>query len=162
MELSTKLYENVKKIYGPYTSKDGRQRVVIVFIDNSKKTISYPKFFMQEYIGRLIEEPETIDHIDGNPLNNTVENLRIVNRSKHVSLDVKRVKAQEFKCGVCGTNFILESSKLNDAVQNRKKGHTGPFCSRSCAGKASHNPEKYSTLIINKEYYTNKSLIKET
>ena len=159
--LETKVYEDVKYIYGPYTGKDSRQRVIIVFNSGKQKTVSFPKFLMQEYLGRFIQEPETIDHIDSNVNNNSIENLRIINRSEHACLDVKRVKEQDFICGVCKKTFTLSGRKLNDAFMNRKKGHKGPFCSRSCAGKASHNIDRYETLEVIREYYTNKSLIKE-
>jgi hypothetical protein len=154
--MESNLYKNVKKIYGPYKGKDNRLRCIIKFKDNTQKTISYPKFLMQEHIKRFIIEPYTIDHIDSNPLNNEISNLRIIKRTKHTKTDVLRLKPQSFICGVCKVEFILKGKKLHDAYENRKKGKKGPFCGRSCAGKASHNINKYKTLKVTKKLITNK------
>lgn len=154
--LGTKLYKNVKKIYGPYKN-GGRLRVIIRFLDNSQKTVSYPKFILQEYLGRFIEGPETVDHIDGDATNNSINNLQILDRTAHANLDAVRVDEIEFVCGVCNKKFKLSGRKLHDAKRNRKRGSVGPFCGRSCAGVATHNTDKYKTTNIpDSVYYTNK------
>jgi hypothetical protein len=58
--------KEIKKVHGPYTrQQDGRQHVVVVFVDLSKKTISYPKYLMEQKLGRELDpDLETIDHID--------------------------------------------------------------------------------------------------
>ena len=63
------VYENCR-FYGPYLNKkDNRLRCIVVFPDRVKRTISYPKYLMEVHLDRYLEEDETIDHIDGNPLN---------------------------------------------------------------------------------------------
>ena len=42
-------------------------RIVLQYSDKSKKTISYPKYIMECYLKRYLNEEETVDHIDGNP-----------------------------------------------------------------------------------------------
>lgn len=135
------VYEGYK-VYGPYEGKDGRLRVVLVNISNrhDRKTVSYPKYVMERYLNRYLEPYETVDHIDTNPLNNEISNLQVLNRQCHAKLDVKRKVAMDFKCPLCGTDFTLVDKKLSSALQNRRKGKAGPFCSRSCAGK-------YGTMI---------------
>ncbi len=59
------------KIYGPYTGKDNRLRLFIKMQDNSYKTISYPKFIMEIYLGKFLNKNETIHHKDYNPNNIT-------------------------------------------------------------------------------------------
>ena len=67
------IYENVIKVRGPYkSSKDNRLRCILVFSDKTTKTISYPKYLMEIHLNRYLLENETVDHIDGNPLNNTI------------------------------------------------------------------------------------------
>jgi hypothetical protein len=128
-------YINLKKILGPYKSKiDGRERVVLVFNDGVKKTISYPKYIMECYLNRFLLENETVDHIDGNFLNNNILNLQILDRKFHSKLDVKRNEDIEVNCTFCKKSFKIKGDKINS--RNRKdKGFSGYFCSRSCSGK---------------------------
>jgi hypothetical protein len=132
------MYENCK-IYGPYKRNDNRQHVIIIFPDKTRTTVSYPKYLMECYLNRHLDvDLETIDHLDGNPLNSVLSNLQIVPRVKHCMLDVQRNKEQEFTCAMCGTIFPLSGKRLHDAFRNRKKGSPGPFCGKSCASKATH------------------------
>lgn len=121
-------------IYGPYKRKDGREHVIIR--ENGKnKTVSYPKYLMECHLGRFLKDDETIHHKDGNVTNNDISNLEVINRSIHISQDVIRLIEQQFECPICKIKFKLIGSQLSDAISNRKQGKTGPFCSKSCAGK---------------------------
>lgn len=125
------------RIYGPYRRKDNRQHVVVIFPDGSRKTVSYPRYLTECRIGRILEEDETVDHIDGDFNNNEPSNIRIVDRSTHAGDDAKRYKEQSFICPECQAVFKLIGKKLHDAVVNRQRGKAGPFCGRSCAGRYS-------------------------
>ena len=145
--------KEIKKVHGPYIRKDGRKHVVIVFEDDSTKTVSYPKYLMEQYLGRELDpETETVDHIDRDFTNDAISNLQIIPRSEHAKLDAIRIKEQQFTCGICGKQFILNAHQLHDAYSNRKKGRAGPYCSRSCAGKATHLSERVIEKVV-LEYY---------
>lgn len=129
------VYENCK-FYGPYLNKkDNRLRCILVNIDTKvKKTISYPKYLMEVYLNRYLLSDETVDHIDGNPLNNEISNLRIINRKEHCSNDVLRNKDTEVICKMCGKHFIIKGSNISS--RNRKdKSQSGYFCSKQCSGR---------------------------
>lgn len=162
------MYESCK-IYGPYTRKDGRQHVIVIDEQGTKRTVSYPKFVMENYLGRYLSKNETVDHIDTDFTNNDIDNMRVIKRSQHVSEDVKRYKEQDFKCPECGKVFSLSGRKLHNAIHNRKQGKTGPFCGRPCAGRYGRKVQDGMTPIgigkITPEYTTTKtsrSLHKET
>lgn len=127
------MYENYK-IYGPYLNK-GRLRIIIVHsITGEKHTVSYPKFLIENYLNRYLEENETVDHIDGNPLNNDISNLQVLKRNIHCSLDALRNKDVIVKCSYCGKEFLIEGNKIYN--RNRLDRHqSGYFCSRQCSGK---------------------------
>lgn len=127
-------------VYGPYTRKDGRMHLVVVFPNRKKSTVSYPKYLVETSIGQYLNADEVVHHIDGNPNNNKLDNLEIVNRSSHTRLHVKKRLSKVFCCPVCGELFSLNSAQLHDVIQNRRKGKskTGPYCSKSCAGIGSN------------------------
>ena len=151
------------RVYGPYLRKDGRKHVIILYPSGKRRTVSYPKFLMECYLGRYLEKNETVDHIDGDFTNDKLSNLQVLDHQKHVKLDVRRRRAKAFVCPQCSTKFILEGIRLNDATMNRKKGRFGPFCGRSCAGTYSQRIQMGEpagrVTEIDSEYYTLKSYL---
>lgn len=154
------VYEGFK-VYGPYTFKDGRKRVILRK-GKIEKLVSYPKFLVETSRDTYLNKDETVDHIDGDFTNDSLSNLQVLSRREHVILDVKRLKPQTFTCPVCEKSFILEGSKLSNAISNRKRDKTGPFCSRSCAGRysqrvqAGEKPLPVKCLVPS---YTSKKLV---
>jgi hypothetical protein len=126
------LYQNVKKVYGPYLRKDKRQVVLVYFADGSRLTVSYPKYVMQEHLGKLLPVGSDVHHRDGNPLNNAISNLMLCDKVEHVKSHAKRRNAIQCRCPICGKAFSATRGQLTD-VNVRKMA--GPFCSRSCVGK---------------------------
>jgi hypothetical protein len=154
------VYENCT-IYGPYRLADNRDRVTITSPNGVVKFVSYAKYLMEVHLDRFLDpDLETIDHIDNNFNNNNLNNLRILSRKEHCSLDAIRNKSQTFTCSMCNIEFTLSGKKLNDAFENRLKGKSGPYCSRSCAGKSSHlklDDPRLITHNVKREKYTLKN-----
>lgn len=120
------------RVYGPYYRKDGRQHVILVDDEGKKRTVSYPKFLMEQHIGRKLSPTETVDHIDRDFKNNNLANLRIVDRATHGKEDAKRVKLTPFICVWCGKNAERKANQLHHNANLLK---AGPFCSKTCSGK---------------------------
>lgn len=128
------IYEEVVKIYGPYRGKDNRLRIRLKYNDGHFKLLSYLRYVMEKHLGRYLNVDEQIDHIDGNPLNNNIDNLQIVLFREHQINDAHRNKDITVKCQYCGKEFIILGSKISN--RNRKDKHqSGYFCSRKCCGK---------------------------
>jgi HNH endonuclease len=118
------------KIYGPYTRKDGRKHILI-YDGKSRRTVSYPKWLMEQYLGRLLEDWETVDHINRDFTDDSLENLRVLSRSQHTREDNRYVKPIETVCVWCGKSVQRLPS---DMRYYSKKGKAGPFCGKSCSG----------------------------
>lgn len=134
IELNKNLYPEVKYIKGPYLTKEGRLIIVCVKHDNTKTSISYPKYLKELELNRRLLNNETVDHIDQNPLNNDLDNLRVINRSQHASNDAKRIYGDSIVvyCQYCGNRIPFLNSRSFSYLNRR---NTGYFCSKKCVGK---------------------------
>ena len=128
--------KKIVRINGPYTRKsDGRKYMSVYFDDGSKSTRSYPKWLMEQKLGRALHPvKETVDHIDRDFTNDSLENLRVVPMGKHAREDHVRVRRVQVTCVRCRKKALKRARDLHN---NAKKGKAGPFCSRRCAGKYS-------------------------
>ena len=122
------------KIYGPYIRKDGRKHIVIIYDDGTRKTKSYPRFLMEQYLGRELLDEETVDHINEDFTDDRIENLQLLSRAENSAKAMvnKPAKIYKFICPSCGK---LSSKSLAQVKHNQKRSTKGPYCSRSCAGK---------------------------
>jgi hypothetical protein len=131
-KIETKLYN---KVYGPYKNSKGRLFVVVETKEGNNKTISYPKFLMEEHLGRILDpEQETVDHINGDMNDNRIENFRLIDRKTHSKQDTRRIKLIELTCDMCGEKFFRSPRVIR--IQS-SLGVRGMFCGKSCAGKYS-------------------------
>ena len=128
-EIPSKLYE---KVLGPYYNSMGR--LIVTVKDNGKyRTISYPKYKMEEHLGRRLDpNSETIDHINSNKEDNDINNLRIVPRAEHSYWDTRRVRLIDLTCDMCGEHFQRSPRLIR---VKSKLGKRGYFCSRRCSGR---------------------------
>ena len=124
------------KVYGPYLRKDNRKHVIIVDGEN-RKTVSYPRYLLEQSLGRMLNKDETVDHIDGDFTNDNLENLQILSLADNIrkTTNLNPRKYLTFVCPVCGTTA---TKPVNNMANNRRLGRRGPFCSRKCGGIASH------------------------
>ncbi len=130
-------------------------------------SISYPKYLMEKYLNRKLLENETVDHIDRNPLNNNLSNLRIIDRKKHAKEDALRNKDVIVKCSYCRKEFIIKGDKIRYRIRPDKL-NTGYFCSRTCSGKYGTDiqngrivPKQVEDIIPERYCYKNLSAQRE-
>jgi len=102
---------------------------------------SHPRAYNEGYILRSIVAfeayhnlfiPDGIDvhHVDGNRLNDSIENLMLLSHKKHSVLsNVERYENSTINktCEECGLIFHIKQGRLNDKTSNR-----GRFCSQKC------------------------------
>ena len=105
------MYENCR-IQGPYEKPDGKLIVIITKENGNKSTISYPKYLMECQLNRHLDKYEIVDHIDKNPFNNDLSNLRVLDRREHTYTYVKANKDVVVTCQYCGKELTTSESKL--------------------------------------------------
>ena len=123
--------------YTVYTNRDGRLRV---YDKETQKVISYPKFIMQKHLGRELTSREQVHHIDGNPLNNDLENLEIRQLGEHRREHSTKYVDVITNCFWCGKEFLWTAEKQKQHYGNyhrkerKDRTYVGPFCSKRCVG----------------------------
>lgn len=125
------------KIHGPYTRPDDRKHVIL-YENGYRRTISYPKFLLEQHLNRKLEDDEVVHHINEDYTDDRIENLEVKLRREHSRLHAAtRPKAEviTFNCPECGKEATKSMRVVKD---NRKRGKAGPFCGKSCAGKYSN------------------------
>jgi len=117
--------------------------------NNSGYAISRVSKNRQIFLHRLILKPDKnyyVDHIDGNPLNNKRDNLRICTHQQNM---INRKIGVDNKSGIKGVDWDSKRNKWRARIQVKKKSkHLGYFSSKEEAKKARINAE----LIYYGEY----------
>lgn len=147
--------------YNVYQNKDGRTRV---YIKSTQKIMSYPKFIMEQKLGRSLLADEEVHHIDEDFTNNDPSNLIVLAKDKHLAIHLNEKTKYYDKmmtCPICGKNFLWTAKsqsafyRTKNRRMKRNKTNTvndSPFCSRECAGhysqeqKIRYHGENGSTL----------------
>lgn len=69
---------------GQKLNKDGYRMILCVGHPKRKsRYIPEHRFVMEKFLGRFLDKNEHVHHIDGNKLNNSIENLRLLSNSEH-------------------------------------------------------------------------------
>lgn len=90
---------------------------------NGKKTTKH-RAIMEKAIGRKLKKDEIVHHINGNKLDNRLENLAIVSPQEHAKIHNQKYPKSQI-CVVCGKSFEPHPS-------NREHGK---LCSIECKRK---------------------------
>ena len=122
-------------IYGPYTRPDSRKHIVH-YENGTRRTQSYPRYLMEQHLGRELRPEEHVDHINNDKTDNRIENLQLLTLAANNRKSAIPARTYIFLCPVCGKEAEIpyRRYKANQIIQDK----AGPYCSRSCAGKVHH------------------------
>lgn len=125
------------KVYGPYTRPDGRKHVIHYDETTGKRrTQSYPRYLMEQHLGRELTSEEQVDHINNDFTDDRMENLQLLTRQANNEKSRQYTEMLMFECPVCENEFSRPAKDYR--YHQEKKGKAGPYCSKSCAGKVHH------------------------
>jgi hypothetical protein len=114
------------KLYVVFHNKMKRRMACLVS-KKDRTTISYARYLMSVHLGRKLTPFETVDHIDGNKLNDSLENLQILSNADNVRKSAKGRMMVTMICPVCSSYFTKERRQTHII-----KGGSPSCCSRNC------------------------------
>ena len=118
-----------------YECQDGRCRV---YLRDTKQVVSYPRYLIEQTLGRKLKDNEQVHHKDGNPLNNNIDNLEIRLLGEHQREHSKKYFDKITACEWCNTDFLWTAKQQSMFYRNQKRRNfftEKPFCSKKCAGQ---------------------------
>lgn len=99
---------------------------------------------MENHLGRLLTKNELVHHINHNPLDNRIKNLKVVSYKEHRSYHGKKATIVDLICGYCHNPFKRAYRQI---VSKIKKGQKIFFCSKKCADNHHKIPIQYLTIF---------------
>ena len=118
-------------MFGPYVNNNGRLFVIIKEND-TYQTKSYPRYLMEQELGRPLAADEDVHHKDGDYLNNALSNLEIRKHGEHQREHSLKYPLEIIKtCSECNKEFILTKEQRRKFMRGKLKRF---FCSKKCAG----------------------------
>lgn len=125
---------NMSKV-NVYECKDGRSRV---YVKDTKQVISYPRYLMEQKLGRKLKDNEQVHHKDEDPTNNDINNLEIKLLGEHQREHSTKYFDKYAVCQWCGKAFLWTAKQQRQFYDNKRRRNTvvdNPFCSRECSGQ---------------------------
>ena len=112
------------------TNKEPRRVATLMSKDGKMTSMSYAKYLYTSYYKCDIPIGEEIDHINGDKMDDRIENLQKISGTYNRQKDHKHKEMVICICPVCGKEFLFEKRNLST--------HPNPCCSRRCGGIKSH------------------------
>lgn len=128
------------KLYIVFHQNENRRMANLVKLGSKSKirtTMSYARYLMSVHLGRVLDKCEHVDHINGNKLDDRVDNFQIIsqaeNSKKYRTLD-NPVTLLDLICPVCGVEFRLTKQRAYSVIHLGKQ----KCCSKKCGYKMSN------------------------
>lgn len=107
------------------------RRVATLRKNNGKmNSMSYAKYLYTSHYKCIIPKGYEIDHINGDKLDDRIENLQMISSTYNKRKDHKIKNMILLSCPICGKDFLFEKRNI--------KSHPNPCCSKKCGGIKSH------------------------
>ena len=102
---------------------------------NGKGLYPSHRIIMENYLKRYLDENEVVHHVNGNKIDNTLSNLKVLENDQHTAMHRKDKREENIQCicSLCGTHFELKPVVYRLRTNRNKSKNI--FCSRSCGTK---------------------------
>lgn len=111
-------------------NKEPRRVCTLRMADGTMVSMSYAKYLYTSYHNCEVDRTDHIDHINGDKMDDRIENLQLISGTYNRQKDKKRKEMVICICPVCSKEFLLDKRNL--------KFKSNPCCSRKCGGIKSH------------------------
>lgn len=128
------MYESFN-VLGPYAQPSGRRFVILIDVNGKRKNMNYARFLLSKHLNRELLKTEHVHHINGNYIDDRIENLEILSVGDHTRTHRPKLFFT-LVCDECGREKFLEGGCRSRAIANNKASATkNKFCSLSCSIK---------------------------
>ena len=127
------------------TNKDNRKTVILVNNKDDRSSTQYARYLLAVKLGRFLTDAETVDHVDDDKTNDSLDNLQILTRDENIRKACKQPDV-ELKCPVCNKVFYKTRTQLRGKLDRAAKNLIA--CSRKCGGKLSHITKKTHKRLV--------------
>lgn len=113
---------------------EGRRTLLLYNSHSDRTSTQYARYLLSVSLGRYLTKDETVDHIDGDKANDSLDNLQILSLYDNVR-KTRKMPDIELVCPICGTVFYRSRTQLRGKLDRAKEGKI--TCSRVCGRKMS-------------------------
>lgn len=111
-------------------NKEPRRVCTLRKADGTMTSMAYAKYLYTSYYNCEVDSNDHVDHINGDKMDDRIENLQIISGTYNRRKDHKHKEMVELECPVCHCKFLFKKGNLST--------HPNPCCSRKCGGIKSH------------------------
>ena len=132
--------------YGPYTGKNNRRTIHVYFDDGRRVVMAYARYLMAQHLGRWLDDDEHVHHINGDQLDDRIENFLVLSHAEHNRLHATERGGEEWMdltCARCGTPF--RRLARHERGNRKRRPGSQSYCTRRCSGIASHSAPSVGT-----------------
>lgn len=176
-KIETPFDKNWNKAY-LIINRENRKMVCLYKNDTTRKTISYARYLMSVKLGRELTDEETVDHIDNDKTNDSLDNLQILTYKENIAKyqetqphnihGTRSMYRKGCRCALCKKwnhdyrkDYIKRNpEKYKKYIQNRKKDieKACKYCGKTFFVDTSHKNNIFCSKSCSNYFRHNKTI----